>query len=134
MESQVRGIYIVLIPIGALLVVIGALIYFRMRGSSGKTHVAMGVVVDQEESTSDDGVVYSPIVTFTAHDGTEATFTDSFASYPALYKVGDEVKVLYDPQSFSNARIAASVRRYLGAIIVGALGAIFIVVGWIGLR
>jgi hypothetical protein len=134
MESQVRGLFVMLIPIGALLVVVGILIYFRMRGSSGKTHAAMGVVVDQEESTSDDDVVYSPIVKFTAYDGTAATFTDSFASSPALYRIGDEVKVLYDPQSFSNARIAASVRRYLGAIIVGALGAILIVAGWLGLR
>jgi hypothetical protein len=73
-------------------------------------------------------------VKFTAHDGTEATFTDSFASSPALYKIGEEVKVLYDPQSFSNARIAASVRRYLGPIILGVLGAIFIVAGWMGLH
>jgi hypothetical protein len=134
MESQVRGIFIMLIPIGALLIGIGVLMYFKMRGPSGLKHRAMGVVVDQEESTSDDEVVYSPIVKFIAQDGTEATFTDTFASNPALYKTGDEVKVLYDPQRSGNARIAGSVRRHLGAIIVGLLGVIALVAGWAGLR
>jgi hypothetical protein len=133
MESQVRGIFIMLIPIGVLLVVVGVLMYFRMRGPSGRTHTAMGVVIDQDESTSDDDIVYSPIVKFTAHDGTEATFTDSMACNPALFKIGEDVKVLYDPKSFTNARITGSVRRYLGAIIVALLGVIALVAGWVGL-
>jgi hypothetical protein len=126
--SQINGIFIMLIGIGALLMLIGVIVFFKMRGPSGDALMAEGVVVDQEEYDS-DGVTYSPIVKFTAHDGTEITFTDAVASYPALFKVGEQVKVRYDPKNFRNARIASSIRSHLTSIVILVLGGILLTVG-----
>src|SRR5438128_2302331 len=92
--SQLYGVYVMLVGIGGLLILIGLLFYFKMRRPFSNALQAPGLVVDQEEYES-DGVTYSPIVKFTAQDGRERTFTDAVASYPALFKVGEEVRVYY---------------------------------------
>jgi hypothetical protein len=43
------------------------------------------------------GSVYSPIVRFTPRGGQERTVVGSTNRYPAPWKVGDVVEVLYDP-------------------------------------
>ncbi|MBS1912230.1 MAG: DUF3592 domain-containing protein [Bacteroidetes bacterium] len=129
MASQLNGLFVMLVALGGLLILIGAFVFFRMRRPAGRTMRSSGVVIDQEEDESDGSPVYSPIVKFTAHDGTETTFTDEFASYPALYKVGERVDVMYDPGNFRNARIASGLRRHLLAIIILALGIGLLAVG-----
>src|SRR6185295_4556319 len=121
--------FIMLTGIGVLLIVLGLFVLFWMRRNiSGQVLPATGVVIDQEETDS-DGVTYSPIVKFTAHDGTEIIFTDSISTYPAMFKIGQGVKVLYHPENFNQAHIASSVRRNLSTIILLLLGGILLTVG-----
>lgn len=129
MASQTNGIFVMLIGLGALLTIIGAFVFFRMRRPAGRTLRSSGVVIEQEESDDDGTTVYSPIVKFTAHDGAETTFTDGHASNPALYKVGEAVEVAYDPANYRNARIASSFRRYMAAIVIIVLGLVMLAVG-----
>ncbi|HVZ40110.1 MAG TPA: DUF3592 domain-containing protein [Candidatus Kapabacteria bacterium] len=129
MASQLNGFFVMLIGLGGLLVLLGAFVFLRTRRPEGRTQRSSGVVIDQEEEEDDGSTVYSPIVKFTAHDGTETTFTDAFASYPALYKVGEQVDVMYDPRNVRNARIASGLRRHLPAIILVVLGAALLIVG-----
>lgn len=127
--SQLNGIFVMLIGMGGLLIILGAWVFIRTRRPQGRTLRSSGVVISLEESEDDGNTIFSPVVKFAAHDGTEITFTDDFGSYPALYKVDERVEVSYDPRNFRNARITSSIRRYLPALILLVLGAAALSVG-----
>jgi hypothetical protein len=128
-----NGVYVMLVGIGGLMILMGVFFYFKMRRPFANALQAQGVVVDQEEDDS-DGVTYSPIVKFTAQDGRERTFTDAVASYPALFKVGEQVQVYYNRENFDSARIGSSFRVYLGPVIVLLLGGVVLAIGLVGMR
>jgi hypothetical protein len=135
MESQTRPLFYMLVGIGGLLVVIAVVVYFRMRRSaSGSSLKATGVVVDLEEDESEGNTTYTPIVKFTAHDGTEVTFTDAISSDPPLFKVGEEVKVRYDSANFHNARITGTFRAHMVSIVLLLTGGVLMTIGLVALR
>lgn len=91
---------------------------------------AKGQVIDLNERRSDDSYVYYPVVEFNL-PGTDQVFTfehDS-GSNPPSYSVGEEVTVLYAPDSPGTAIIDAGILNYMGAGIASLLGLIFSVVG-----
>lgn len=79
-----------------------------------------GIVTRMEESSSAESgcCVYSPVIEFEATDGQTYTFEGDNASYPPAYKVGEEVRVIYDPADPSNALINKASERWLFPIII----------------
>lgn len=85
-------------------------------GKNGET--TTGIVIELEESESDGSCcVYSPVIEFEAN-GQTYTFEGDSASYPPEYEVGEEVRVLYNPENPSNAQINKVSERWLMPVIV----------------
>jgi hypothetical protein len=66
---------------------------------------ADGVVVDLSQSVDEDGSTYFPVVRFVAPDGQVVRFESGIGSNPPDYRVGDPVRVLYDPSNPRTARL-----------------------------
>jgi hypothetical protein len=86
---------------------------------------AQGAVVDLavSHSGSGDGHTYAAIVEFQV-DGSTYRFTDSVGSNPPMYRRGDLVSVLYDPDRPRHARIDRGVWNRLLPTLVGGFGAL----------
>lgn len=94
---------------------------------------AQGTIIKNQRrmSVDSDGYVYAPVVAFTTVDGRTQEFESNVRSDPPAHRVGDTVKVDYDPQDLSNAQIEDPFELYLGVAIVGGIGLIFTIVGMI---
>lgn len=115
---------ILLLPLagGVILLVGGALSFYRTRKFVERAQKAPGKVIGLYEVPSEDGTSYSPIVRFNDFKGRVVEFTDPIYSQPAGYKVGDQVEVLYDPHKVDQARVASLFRLYMKAGILMLLG------------
>jgi hypothetical protein len=85
---------------------------------------ADGVVVELSESVDEDGSTYYPVVRFVAPDGQVVRFKGGIGSNPPDYRVGDPVRVLYDPSNPRTARLDTWGNRWGGALagmIVGGV-------------
>ena len=92
---------------------------------------ADGVVVANTETRSgrNNSVSYAAQVRFTTKDGTTVTFKEGFSSNPPAHKVGDKLKVLYDPSNYQNARVDDFMNTWFLPLLLGGMGLIFGLIG-----
>jgi hypothetical protein len=83
-----------------------------------------GEVIRLERSRSggEFGYDYAPVFSFTAADGNTFTVTSDVSSSPPGFRVGDSVRVRYDPADPQNARIHSFFQTWGSAVIFGAIG------------
>jgi len=79
----------------------------------------------QPKASRRNGTVYYPVVQFLTHKEEEITFTGSFGSSPAAFKVDEAVTVLYDPDDPHNAYIDKFIQFWGSSVILFVLGAVF---------
>ncbi len=102
--------------VGPIMLAIGLGLLFlglQWRASTQNQIAAMipadGTVVEVVSRTSTSGgerrTFFYPVVEFRTVDGESIRFESSIGSNPAAYRVGDTVKVLYDPQTPQSALI-----------------------------
>ena len=84
-----------------------------------------GKVIRLVTKRSQNSNSYSPEVEFTSDDGQLISFVSSSSSNPPSYSVGEQVSVLYDPQSPYTAQINSFFSLRLGEIISGVMGLCF---------
>lgn len=85
---------------------------------------------DEEDRDRVIGETYYPVVEFTANDGKRRSVQLSEGSWPPAYEIGDEVTVLYEPESPLDARIksfGSSAGMWVLPVITGILGIAFLV-------
>ncbi|WHA41735.1 DUF3592 domain-containing protein [Agrobacterium larrymoorei] len=113
---------------GLVFVVVGAGIYYSDSQFAARALKAKGVVTDmvrpERNSTS-----YSAIVRFTDAQGQQQEMADKMSSNPPRFSRGEEVDVLYDPQSPSNAMIDDAFGRYFLPGMFSGLGAVIATMG-----
>lgn len=85
------------------------------------------IKVDVSSARSPDAVAYTPKVSFTKSDGTQAIYESGTSSNPPSYKVGEAVTVLYKGTQY---RIRSFGDLYFGATITGVIGVVFAGVGF----
>ncbi|KJY41556.1 hypothetical protein VR41_12085 [Streptomyces sp. NRRL B-1568] len=78
---------------------------------------------------ADDAPAAYPVIEFTSADGTPRRFRDSAGSNPPSYKVGEQVEVLYRPNSPEDARIKGFLSLWLLPLIFGGIGLVFTGIG-----
>lgn len=88
-----------------------------------------GTIVELILSRSSDSRAYYPVVVFQDASGREVEFQSNASSNPASYSLGTTVPVLYEPSAAEGARINSFFSLWGAAIIIGALGLVFTVVG-----
>jgi hypothetical protein len=79
-------------------------------------------------NSSSTSITFAPMVRF-SHDGQVIDFTASTASNPPSYHIGETVPVLYLPSAPFKAKIDSFFSLWGGPLIVGGLGAIFLLIG-----
>ncbi|MFT3735025.1 MAG: DUF3592 domain-containing protein [Rhodocyclaceae bacterium] len=88
-----------------------------------------GKVVDMH----DDGEVLFPIVEYADPRGDKQVFRSSAGSSPPSFHVGEQVSVLYVPNSSDSPRIRSLFQLWGTELIVSILGTVFTILGVIGL-
>jgi hypothetical protein len=99
-----------------------------------------GVIVDNSYYVSnEDGNssgAYYPVVEFQPEDSRPVRFTDGIGSLPPDYVVGEQVKVLYDPENSSQARVHSWKRLWFAPALITGMGLLpwlFLVI-WLMIR
>lgn len=91
---------------------------------------ANGTVTDLQRSrSSNSGTTYRPVVEFTTATGKRIEFVSSVGSSPPSHRVGEAVKVLYNPANPQSARIKSFFQLWFGFLIVFFLGLVFAAIG-----
>lgn len=94
---------------------------------------ANGKVTDLERSrsssSSGSSTTYRPVVEFTTATGKRIEFVSSVGSSPPSHRVGESVKVLYNPADPQSARIKSFFQLWFGFLIVFFLGLAFATIG-----
>jgi hypothetical protein len=90
---------------------------------------ATGTVIELVRKHSSDSDTYAPVVRFVTDAGESIEFTSSTSNNPPGYSEGESVEVLYRPAAPRDARINGFFSLWLGPIITGGLGTVFLLIG-----
>jgi hypothetical protein len=117
--------------------IIGLVMLYFAYGSYNSTQqflkVALrtaGTVVEMREvyDSEDGDYTYRPIINYTDRRGAERTYTSATSSNPPAYEVGDRVELLYNPQKLDEVYINSWGDLYIGALILGIIGGIDVLI------
>lgn len=115
--------------IGLILLTIAGLFFIKEQIFLSSAIEATGKVADFRTMEDDDGsLVYCPIIDFSTQDSRNGSFEGTCAS-PAPYKLGDPVKVIYDPQDPDKAQVQSILDEYLIPGILSLVGLPFFCFG-----
>ncbi|WP_281232747.1 DUF3592 domain-containing protein [Flavobacterium gelatinilyticum] len=110
----------------------GALyLYLDKKDFLKNAETVQGTVVELISKRSDNSITYAPVISFTTKEGNKIEFTSSVSSNPSSYNVGESVEVLYDPKAPNKANINGFSSLWIGPLILGILGVIFFLIGFI---
>ena len=119
------------IVLSVVTLLLGALAFHLYRKSALLVHSGIqtpGVVVEMVKHApqSRGQSVWAPVVEYTPRDGRPTRFESELRSYPARFKTGDRVTVVYLDTGERQAEILDFQQLWLGAIMIGilALGAL----------
>lgn len=82
-------------------------------------------------STDSGSSYYKPVVNFLTQQGQSIEFTSPTGSIPAAYSEGDKVVVIYLPEAPQSAKIKNFFSLWGDAAIVGGLGCVFFLIGFV---
>ncbi len=129
MNRAITQIATIFLVVGLGMLAAAAYWASRVEQFARAARVAHGTVIKLERSHSGSSSSYYPIVKYQTEGGEEITFRSSFGSNPPSHRVGEAVIVLYDGSDPHAARIRSFFSLWGGATIVGAIGAVFTLVG-----
>ena len=134
--------------VGMGLIAGGIVAFFRRRAQIKRSIVTTGSVVElvRQRQSGDyvvdrnpaDGVkikpkyLYRPVIAFKTEAGRTVKFTASVASRPKPFQVGDEVKVIYDPDQPKKAQINQFVYLWFYVLMLLFFGVFTLVMGLFG--
>ena len=95
--------------VGANLLV-GLILFYRNWRFVSNALAANGTVTELKRRgrTKSGNIMYSPVVSFVAADGSRIEFTEFIRRHPPGFEVGQQVEVLYDRRNFKRARAPKS--------------------------
>jgi len=105
--------------------------YFQRLAVQSHSTVADGIVLKNQRHLSIDmgNDVFAPVVKFQTPTGQDFQFESAMQTSPPDFKVGDHVKVYYDPEHPENAQVFSPITISLDFWILGGIGLIFLVIG-----
>ena len=119
------GFVIVGVALLGTAVILGISTYRFIRAASSTNGTVQNLVWS---STGSGHGVYQPIVLFADQSGQARTFTES-GSNPPDFRVGQQVRVIYDPNDPSHANIYSFQTLWLLQTCMGILGLLFTTMG-----
>jgi hypothetical protein len=113
--------YVIFGGLGALMMIGAGIMFMYDYNAASKSVKTRGIVI---EFRYDEGAA-SPVVSY-EWNGAEYTYYSTTYSDPPSFQIGEEVELFVDPSDPTNAMINSFSERYLGIIILGGLGAMFL--------
>jgi hypothetical protein len=108
----------VLSVIGAALITFGAVLATREHAWLQKAQVGPGTVVQMiPKHGAKAKRIFTPRVRYTARDGSIHDFVGNDGSKPAVFNVGENVLVAYDPHTFESRILTFGQRFGFAAVI-----------------
>jgi len=111
------------------------LLYFALRAYNNTNSLLQegikttAVVVKMVSSSSSDGTTYRPIFEFTDRGNTVRTYESSVSSSPPSYKVGDKVKIVYNPKEDDEVKTITFWGLYRWTIILLCIASPLLIIG-----
>jgi len=111
------------------------LLYFALRAYNNTNSLLQegikttAVVVKMVSSSSSDGTTYRPIFEFTDRGNTVRTYKSSVSSSPPSYKVGDKVKIVYNPKEDDEVKTITFWGLYRWTIILLCIASPLLIIG-----
>jgi hypothetical protein len=120
---------LIFVGMGASLLAIGLFFFFRTRSFLARAVRVTGTVLDFEVSSGSEGTTYQPVVSYATREGETCRFTDSVATSPPGFSVGESVPVAYDPANPTQAKLLKPFRLWFVAGLLSSMGVLFVVIG-----
>ena len=76
------------------------------------------VVKNLIEVHDEDGTMYKPVFEFLDKSNISREFVSSVSSRPAAYKIGEKVKVVYNPKDYKEVKVVSYWGLYRWSIIL----------------
>lgn len=131
-----RWFFALFLAVGVICLTASGLVYRHTQAFAGRAERAEGRIVDVVYRSARPGErlgSYGSVFRFTTRDGRTVQATASVRASTSRHRVGDPVRVLYDPQNPQNALIDSFVDRYFILIVLLPIGVGFTAVGLPGL-
>lgn len=130
MDQVFKALELLMTIGGPVLIVYAIVAFIRTQRFVRNCVETVGEVIRLESSSGGDGLItYAPVFLFAVADGSTYTVASDVSSCPAGFKVGDRAKLQYDPANPEDARIETFFQTWGGAVISGAVGIGFLVLG-----
>lgn len=131
-QSIFQGFVFSILGISAL--AISGISYQTTRDFIATANTAEGTVMTLEKSSSSTSkpnrnAKFHPVVHFTTTTGETIQFRSNFGSYPAAYRPGDKVSILYPPDNPQQATINSFFPLWFLTLIFAILGGSFTISG-----
>ena len=127
--SAGSNIGVVLSLVGALLLVIGIIIWINTRMFAARAQQVKGTVDHMKYTHSSDSTGYAPVFKFTTLKGENIQVASHLYSNPPEFKAGQVVDILYDPQNPHRARINKGSNLYFVPLLLTGMGLLFFGIG-----
>lgn len=131
-----RWFFALFLAVGVICLTASGLVYRHTQAFAGRAERAEGRIVDVVYRSARPGErlgSYGSVFRFTTRDGRTVQATASVRASTSRHRVGDPVRVLYDPHNPQNALIDSFVDRYFILIVLLPIGVGFMAVGLPGL-
>ena len=127
----VKRIKYVFTTIGLAMLMGAFFMYSNTESFLSEASIAEGTVIQLVQSSSSGSSTYMPVVEFKTQDGKLVEFTSSVGSNPPSYTQGEIVEVYYQESSLEDTKINGFFSLWLGTTIVGGIGAVFFIIGFL---
>ena len=121
-------LYIFFFVVATSLMIV-AIYYYNETRELLKTGVNTRAIVSEIITVENsDGKSYKPVFTFLDENGHAVSFENPVSSNPVVWKLGEEVSVIYDPNMPSIAKVVSYWGLFRVSIICALIAAPFLVV------
>lgn len=121
--------YSFLLLIGASLSYLAYSQYLQSQRLLTKGIRTTATVIDFIETQSENNTMYKPVFEFLDRSQVKHTYISSISSYPAPYKIGERIKITYDPKNIENVKTISFWGLYRWSVICFMIAAPFLILG-----
>jgi hypothetical protein len=127
--SATSNIGVVFSLVGALLLVVGIILWINTRMFAARAQRVKGTVDHMKFRHDSEGGGYAPVFQFKTLSGESIQVAEMIYSNPPQFQAGQVVDVLYDPQNPKRARINKGSSLYFVPLLLGGMGLLFFGIG-----
>jgi len=121
--------YGALFSIGAILAYFAFSEYSKTQTLLHKGIKTTATVKNFVTSNSNDGTMYAPIFEFKDRQQNSHIFESGISSKPPAYKIGEKVKIIYNPLNKEKVKTISFWGLYRGSVILFMIAAPFLILG-----